>query len=128
MREIALLQDPEKRVLLPFRRVEAPVGSAPPKLISVGVASPHQRDAAPIHVSAASCHSVKLKFAATVVACTGSAIDRADSVERACVIAPQSTGRSFWSGLACHICFVDGAVRQMLRDVAEQVREEEARA
>jgi hypothetical protein len=34
--------------------------------------------------------------------CNGFAIDRADSVDRACVIAPQSMGSSFWSGLACH--------------------------
>jgi hypothetical protein len=32
----------------------------------------------------------------------GFAIEWADSVDRACVIAPQSMGSSFWSGLACH--------------------------
>src|SRR6476659_3585938 len=109
-REIALLKDPEKRVLLPFRRLEAAVGCGRRSFSSIGVASPHQRDAVPIHVSAASCHSLIFSFAATVVAFTGSAIDRAPSVERACVIASHSTGRSFWSGLACHIWSITAAV------------------
>ena len=90
-REITLLQQPEEGVLLPFRSVEAPVG-----------ASPHQRAAVPIQISAASRHIVRPKLAAAIVAGTGSAVDRSESVTRARVISPHEMGSSRWRGLARH--------------------------
>ena len=66
------------------------------------VRSPHQRAAVPIQISAASRHIVRPKLAAAVVAWTGSAVDRSESVTRARVISPHEIGSSRWRGLARH--------------------------
>jgi hypothetical protein len=55
-----------------------------------------------IQISAASRHIVKPELAAAIVAWTGSAIDRAESVMRARVISPHQIGNSRWRGLASH--------------------------